>query len=161
VFDIGPLVSVRKESAEIDSHGARLKLQTPTLDLSGSGAAPGLPAQSGNPLASQVSAGNYIIDQRALNAALENVGQAMSDARLLPSMKDGTVEGFKVSEVRPSGIFAMVGLANGDTLLRVNDIAMDSPDKAMQTLMSLKGQNRIKVDLLRDGSPLTLNYDIR
>jgi general secretion pathway protein C len=165
VFDIGPLVVVSKDFAEIDSNGSRLKLETPILALGGTpgppGAPGGPPTPAASPLASQVSKGNYVIDQRALSSALDNIGQAMSDARLLPSVKDGTVEGFNVSEVRPGGIFAMVGLSNGDTLLKVNDITMDSPDKAMQTFMSLKGQSRMKVDLVRDGKPLTLNYEIR
>jgi general secretion pathway protein C len=102
-----------------------------------------------------------LIDQRALNAALDNIGQAMTDARLLPSMKDGKVEGFRVSEVKPAGIFGMVGIKNGDTLMRINDFSIDSPEKAIQSLASLKGQNRIKLDLVREGQPTTLNYEIR
>ncbi|TFG92018.1 MAG: PDZ domain-containing protein, partial [Syntrophobacterales bacterium] len=81
--------------------------------------------------------------------------------RLLPNSKDGKVEGFNVSEVRAGGIFAMVGINNGDTLLSINDFALDSPEKAMQTLVSLKGQSRIKLDLIRDGRPTTFTYDIR
>jgi len=112
-------------------------------------------------LANQLSPGSYVIDQRALNAALDNIGQAMTDARLLPNAKDGKVEGFNLSEVKPNGVFGMVGLKNGDTLLRINDFNLDSPDKAMQSFVALKGQSRIKLDLVRDGRPLTLNYDIR
>ena len=102
-----------------------------------------------------------MIDQRALNASLDNVGQAMTDARLLPSMKEGKVEGFRVSEVKPAGIFGMVGIKNNDVLLHINDFPIDSPDKAIQSFVSLKGQSRIKLDLIRDGQPVTLNYDIR
>ena len=104
---------------------------------------------------------SFIVDQRALNASLDNIGQTMTDARLLPSMKDGKVEGFRVSEVKPAGVFGMVGIRNGDVLLRINDFAIDSPDKAIQSFVSLKGQSRIKLDLIRDGQPTTLNYDIR
>ena len=85
----------------------------------------------------------------------------MTDARLLPSIKDGKVEGFKVSEVKPNGIFGTVGIKDGDVLLRINDFAIDSPDKAIQSFVTLKGQSRIKLDLIRDGQPTTLNYDIR
>jgi general secretion pathway protein C len=85
----------------------------------------------------------------------------MTDARLLPSSRDGKVDGFRVSEVRPSGVFSMVGIKNGDLLQRVNDFPIDSPEKAIQSFVSLKGQSRIKLDLVRDGQPTTLNYDIR
>jgi general secretion pathway protein C len=160
VFDIGPLVSVRKEGVEIQSGDSRIKLLAPTVVPGETAEAPVSPAQAGA-LASKMSPGSYVIDQRALNAALDNVGQAMTDARLLPNAKDGKVEGFRVSEVKPGGIFAMVGINNGDTLLSINDFALDSPEKAMQTLISLKGQNRIKLDLIRDGRPTTFTYDIR
>jgi general secretion pathway protein C len=115
----------------------------------------------GGAAVSSAGAGNYIIDQRALNAALDNPAQVMSDARLLPSQKDGKVEGFRASEVKPTGLFAMVGIKNGDVLLRLNDFPVDSPDKALQSLIALKGQNRLKLDLIRDGLPVTVNYDIR
>ncbi|HEX9023619.1 MAG TPA: type II secretion system protein GspC [Geobacteraceae bacterium] len=161
VFDLGSLVAVKKEEAEIQAGPQRIKLLTPMAAAAAgekpaeaAGAAPGA-------LAISSGGGNYVVDQRALNAALDNIGQAMTDARLLPSMKDGKVEGFRVSEVKPSGVFGMVGIKNGDVLLRINDFAIDSPDKAMQSFVSLKGQNRIKLDLIRDGQPTTLNYDIR
>jgi general secretion pathway protein C len=160
VFDMGPLLSVRKDMVEIGSGASRIKLLAPT-------AVPGEPAKDApgtakpGMLASSTGAGNYVIDQRALAAALDNVGQAMTDARLLPNSRDGKVEGFNLSEVKPAGIFGMVGLKDGDTLLKVNNVAFDSPDKAMQSFMSLKGQSRVKLDLMRDGRPQTLNYDIR
>lgn len=160
VFDIGPLLSVRKDMIEIQNGATRLKLLAPTaVPGAPSPAAPG--ANQPGALASQVGAGSYVIDQRALTAALDNPGQAMTDARLLPNARDGKVDGFKVSEVKPAGLFAMIGLRNGDTLLKINDFAIDSPDRAMQSFVSLKGQSRIKLDLVRDGQPVTLTYDIR
>ena len=161
VFSAGPLVSVKKDVAEILVQGKRLKILTPSA-VAAEGAkpsAPPPPASGG--LASQSGTGSYVIDQRALNAALDNIGQAMTDARLLPSVKDGKVEGFRASEVKPQGIFGTIGIKNGDVLLRMNDFPIDSPEKAIQSFASLKGQSRIKLDLIRDGQPTTFNYDIK
>lgn len=162
VFDLGPLVNVKKEVAEIQAGGERIKILTPMAPPETGRAAPA-PPPAGAPagLAAQVGAGSYVVDQRALNAALDNIGQAMTDARLLPSVKEGKVEGFRVSEVKPAGVFGMVGIRNGDVLLRINDFPIDSPEKAIQSFVSLKGQSRIKLDLIRDGQPTTFNYDIR
>ncbi|WP_136523636.1 type II secretion system protein GspC [Geomonas ferrireducens] len=163
VFSAGPLVSVKKDVAEILVGGKRVKILTPTAAAEAAAtaaAAPAAPA-SGGGLAASAGAGNYIVDQRALNAALDNIGQAMTDARLLPSMKDGKVEGFRATEVKPQGIFGTVGIRNGDVLLRMNDFPIDSPEKAIQSFASLKGQSRIKLDLIRDGQPTTFTYDIR
>ena len=162
VFDIGPLVTVKKEMAEIQAGGQRIKILTPMAPAEAEKAQP-QQAGAGAPggLASQVGAGSYVVDQRALNAALDNIGQAMTDARLLPSIKDGKVEGFRAAEVKPAGVFGMVGIKNGDVLLRINDFPIDSPEKAIQSFVSLKGQSRIKLDLIRDGQPTTFTYDIR
>ena len=164
VFDLGPLMTVKKESVAIKAGGQIITLTTPTAGgaMPGSQPAPAAvhPAPGGT-LAAQVGAGSYVVDQRALNASLDNIGQAMTDARLLPSSKDGKVEGFRVSEVKPQGIFGTIGIRNGDVLLRINDFPIDSPEKAIQSFASLKGQSRIKLDLIRDGQPTTFTYDIR
>lgn len=162
VFGVGTLASVAKESVEILANGSRVRIMTPTA-AGGQPRSPAAPMVAGlaQGMAAQVGAGSFIIDQRALNASLDNIGQTMTDARLLPSMKDGKVEGFRISEVKPQGIFGTIGIKNGDVLLRINDFPIDSPEKAIQSFASLKGQNRIRLDLVRDGQPTTLNYDIR
>jgi general secretion pathway protein C len=162
VFDAGRLAEVRKESAFIVINNKKVELLTP---MSPPVSPPPGQQPSGTPqtaaAVARTGAGSFVIDQRALNATLDNPAQAMSDARLLPSQKDGKVEGFRASEVKPNGLFAMIGIKNGDVLLRLNDFPMDSPDKALQSFIALKGQSRLKLDLIRDGQPQTFNYDIR
>ncbi len=162
VFDAGRLAEVGKERAFIVINNKKVELLTPMTPPS---AVPATQTAAGMAHAvtavSSTGAGSYVIDQRALNAALDNPAQAMSDARLLPSQKDGKVEGFRASEVKPNGVFSMIGIKNGDVLLRLNDFPMDSPDKALQSFIALKGQNRLKLDIIRDGQPQTFNYDIR
>ena len=162
VYNAGPLLTVKKEYVEVLAGKVRTKIMTPTASATAATApVPAGGAPTANTLAAQTGAGNYVIDQRALNASLDNIGQAMTDARLLPSMKDGKVEGFRASEVKPQGIFGTIGIKNGDILLRMNDFPIDSPEKAIQSFATLKGQSRIKLDLIRDGQPATFNYDIR
>ncbi|MDD2736606.1 MAG: type II secretion system protein GspC [Desulfuromonadaceae bacterium] len=164
VFDAGRLAEVTRERAFIVVGGKRVELLTPMTPATSSPpaqAAPGATHATTGTGVTSMGAGNFVIDQRTLNATLDNPAQAMSDARLLPSQKDGKVEGFRASEVKPNGLFAMIGIKNGDVLLRLNDFPMDSPDKALQSFIALKGQNRLKLDIIRDGQPQTFNYDIR
>lgn len=162
VFDAGRLVDVSKERAFIVINNKKVELLTPLTPAAASPAPVAQPG-TGRPASgvTNLGGGGFVIDQRALNAALDNPAQAMTDARLLPSQKDGRVEGFRASEVKPAGVFAMIGIKNGDVLLRLNDFPMDSPDKALQSFIALKGQSRLKLDLIRDGQPQTFNYDIR
>jgi general secretion pathway protein C len=160
VFDAGRLVQVTREQAFIVVNGKKVELLTPMTPPAVS-AQPQPPAGQPATGVASTGAGSYIIDQRALNAALDNIGQAMTDARLLPSLKDGKVEGFRASEVKSTGVFSMIGIKNGDVLLRLNDFPIDAPDKALQSFIGLKGQNRLKLDIIREGRPVTFNYDIR
>lgn len=160
VFDAGRLVQVTREKAFIVVNGKKVELLTPMSPPAGSAPSQQPETQPATGVTS-TGAGSFVIDQRALNSALDNIGQAMTDARLLPSQKDGKVEGFRASEVKPNGVFAMIGIKNGDVLLRLNDFPIDSPDKALQSFIALKGQNRLKLDMIRDGRPVTFNYDIR
>jgi len=160
VFDVGRLSQVTREQAFIVLNGKKVELLTPMTPPAAAHGQTQPDAQQGGAVTA-TGTGSYIIDQRALNAALDNIGQAMTDARLLPSQKDGRVEGFRASEVKPNGVFAMVGIKNGDVLLRLNDFPVDSPDKALQSFIALKGQSRLKLDMIRDGRPVTFNYDIR
>ncbi|MHB8122387.1 MAG: type II secretion system protein GspC [Desulfuromonadaceae bacterium] len=162
VFDAGRLAEVRKESAFIVINNRKVELLTPmTPPMASPAGQPAAGTASVPTVVTSTGAGSYVIDQRALNATLDNPAKAMSDARLLPSQKDGKVEGFRASEVKPNGVFAMLGIKNGDILLRLNDFPMDSPDKALQSFMSLKGQSQLKLEVIRDGQPQTFNYDIR
>ena len=162
VFDAGRLVEVKKDQAFIVINNKKVELLTPmTPPAASSNPAVQPTAAGGNVAVASTGAGSFVIDQRALNAALDNPTQAMTDARLLPSQKDGKVEGFRASEVKPNGVFAMIGIKNGDILQRLNDFPMDSPDKALQSFIALKGQSKLKLDLIREGKPATFNYDIR
>lgn len=159
VFDAGRLVEVKREQAYILIGGKKVELLTPMSPPAAS--PPQQPAARPGTAVASTGADSYVIDQRALNTALDNPAQAMTDARLLPSQKDGKVEGFRATEVKPNGLFSMIGIRNGDVLLRLNDFPLDSPDKALQSFIALKGQSRLKLDLIRDGQPTTFNYDIR
>lgn len=161
VFDLGLLHAVRKESIDLKNNSTMVTLHTPTTPQGSGKQSVASPSNQSTGVIQANSGGSGVIDQRALNAALDNIGQAMTDARMLPSVKDGKVEGFRVSEVKPQGVFAAVGLKNGDVLAKINDFPVDSPEKAIQSFMTLKGQNRIKLDLIRDGAPTTMTYDIR
>lgn len=170
IFDLGSLTAIRKDAAVVTTAtGQTITLLTPEAAPPSAGpAAATVPATSPQARPGALKgitrpSGNDsgVIEQRALDAALENIGQAMTDARLLPSVKDGNVEGFRLSEVKPQGIFGAIGLRNGDVLRMINDYPIDSPEKAIQSFMTLKGQTRIKLDLIRDGAPTTLSYDIR
>jgi len=111
--------------------------------------------------AKKISEGQYLLDQRRVQQALNNPEQILTDARLLPNIQNGRQEGFRVSEVRQGGLYESLGIRNGDTLLRVNDLEISNPDVAVQAMSALRGMNAVNLDIIRDGSRITMSYQIR
>ncbi|HLC17555.1 MAG TPA: type II secretion system protein GspC [Thermodesulfobacteriota bacterium] len=172
VFDAGVLTNIEKDRVHISRGGRTFTYVMPIVSMTGQPAearpsaarvAPGPPASgdTSSIVSEKTGERQWIIDQRAFEKTFENMGQVLTDARLLPYSEEGEVVGFRLSEVRPSGVFALIGLKNGDVLMRVNDFTIDSPEKGMQLLSGLKGESSITVDIIRGGQPVKLNYEIR
>jgi general secretion pathway protein C len=102
----------------------------------------------------------YLLDQRKVQQALDNPEQILTDARLLPNIKNGKQEGFKILEVRPGGIYESLGLRNGDILLRVNNLEISNPEVAIQALSALRGMDTVTLDIIRDNVKMTMTYEI-
>jgi general secretion pathway protein C len=93
--------------------------------------------------------------------AIENPNQIMTEARLLPYVVEGDVQGFVLSEVKSGGLYDSLGLRNGDVLVRVNDYEISTPESALQAFTALKGMDQVQLDVIRHGSAMTLTYQIR
>lgn len=109
----------------------------------------------------QTDDNEWIIDQRALEETLSDMGKVLTDARFLPYSEGGELMGFRLSEVKPRGVFAMLGLKNGDVLVRVNEYVLDSPEKGIELLQALRGESSISLDIIRKGEPTSLSYQVR
>lgn len=105
--------------------------------------------------------GEYLIDQEALQQALDNPHQIMTGARLIPNMLNNKQEGFILKEVKKGGIYDSMGLRNGDALLRINDYNISNPANALQAFTALRGMDTVRLDIMRSGIKTTMTYQIR
>jgi general secretion pathway protein C len=103
----------------------------------------------------------YLLNRRKVQRALENPGQILTDARLLPNIVNGTQEGFRMFEVKRGGLYESLGLKNGDILLRVNELEISNPEVAIQAMTALKGMDKVSLDIIRNSEKLSMNYQIR
>ena len=129
---------------------------------------PTLPAGDGDELQGAVDAGikkiddnNYEIDKSLVEKVLLNPMAVAKGARVVPSMKNGKPDGFKLYAIRPSSAFARLGLANGDTLQSINGFELTSADKALEVYTKLREANSLEVEVTRRGKPVTLKYSIK
>lgn len=105
--------------------------------------------------------GRWEIDRKALSGVFDNMDKVLTDARFTPFVENGKLSGFRVSEIKPEGVFGMIGLQNGDVVMNINDYRLESPGRVAQVLTGLKGESEVKVDIVRGREPRTLRYRIR
>ena len=104
---------------------------------------------------------HYVLDRKLWERILSDSATLMTQARIVPNIKDGRSHGFKLYAIRPNSVFARMGIANGDTVLALNGFDMSSPDKALEVYSKLRTAKELVVELDRKGSPLTIHYEVR
>ncbi|MBI3353504.1 MAG: PDZ domain-containing protein, partial [Nitrospirae bacterium] len=109
----------------------------------------------------RVSDNRFIVDQREVTGSLENMNQLLTQARVVPVIDNGKTTGFRIFEITPSSLYQKIGLVNGDVIQRINGVEIDDPNKFFQTYQSLKDEKSISVDIVRNGTKQSLNYEIR
>ena len=81
-------------------------------------------------------------------------------ARVVPSIKNGHPNGFKLYAIRPASIYAKIGFMNGDTVHSVNGLPLTTPEATMEAYTKLKGASKMTVALTRRGQSVVLTVHI-
>lgn len=82
-------------------------------------------------------------------------------ARVMPSVREGQTLGLKIYGVRPRSVPKLLGIKNGDLLLRVNGRELKSWEAALELSKTLHGAERMVIDLERKGEALTKTVTFR
>lgn len=103
---------------------------------------------------------HYEVSRELLEKVLSDPTIAARGARIVPSVRDGKANGFKLYAIRPNSVYARLGLQNGDTITAVNGHDLTSPDKALEVYTKVKSARKLTVSLIRRGIAGTLHYEI-
>lgn len=103
----------------------------------------------------------YVIDGDDLNKITEDMGTILTQARIVPYLKDGETQGYKIFAVRPGSIFEKIGLKNGDVIKMVNGMEIKSPQEALDLFRQLRDETEFEIVVERRGQTKTLRYTIR
>jgi general secretion pathway protein C len=110
----------------------------------------------------QTSDTDFAIKRDDINRLTSNLGDLLQQARAVPNMVDGRLDGFRVLEIQKGSIFDKLGIRLGDVIKTVNGEAIDSPAKAMELYNALRGTaTQISVGVGRGGRDQNLNYQIQ
>ncbi|NOZ88136.1 MAG: hypothetical protein GXP49_18140 [Deltaproteobacteria bacterium] len=109
----------------------------------------------------KVGQNEYLIDRDEIENTLANLNKVATDARIVPSFKNGRGNGFKLFSIRPGSIYSRIGIQNGDVVQKINGYPMDSPEKALEVYQKLQDADHVTIDLMRRGRNITMEYTIR
>jgi general secretion pathway protein C len=159
VFGAGELTAVEEYQVSIRRNGQLIKI--PLIDMVAPGEMASLKGGGASGPIRSLGKGEYVIDQKAIQHALDNPTQIMTDAKFIPNMTQDKQEGFVLREVRKNGIYDNLGMQNGDVLLRINGSSISNPENALQAFTALRGMDKIQLDIIRDKNRMVMNYQIR
>src|SRR5690606_8464839 len=97
----------------------------------------------------KVSDTEFEIDKKVVDKVLENPMSVARGARIVPSIKNGKANGFKLYAIRPSSVYAKIGLMNGDTIHSINGFDLTSPDKALEVYTKVREATSLSVTATR------------
>ena len=109
----------------------------------------------------QVGEDERVVDRRLIDDSLENFGKLMRQARIIPHLKDGKIDGFKVYRIKKDSLFEKIGLVNGDIIRRVNGSEIEGPEDGLKLFEVFKTAKSITIDMDRNGQKKTLSYTVR
>jgi general secretion pathway protein C len=120
-------------------------------------AAPGGPPAEG---ITKVSDHSYQIARSTIDQALTNMNTLATQARIVPSFKNGVANGFKLFSIQPGSLYASIGIENGDVIQRINGYEINSPDKALEMYQRLRESSHVTIELERAGQVVRKEYNV-
>ncbi|CAN5282443.1 N/A [soil metagenome] len=123
---------------------------------------------SGDEMQAMIDAGvkkiddnHYEIDRKLVDSVSANPMGVAKGARVVPAVKDGKPDGFRLYAIRPSSVFSKLGLQNGDTLQSINGFDLTSAQNALEAFTKLREATSLEVSITRRGKAEKLSYSIR
>ncbi len=109
----------------------------------------------------KVSATEFNVDRGVVDRILENQADLMRQARIVPEQENGRMVGIRLFGVRPETLLGVLGMENGDRLLRFNGFDVTSPEKALEAYARLRTSDHLTVQVNRKGTNMNLDYNIK
>ena len=105
--------------------------------------------------------GKFEIPPGDLEYAMSNLDQLGREARVVPNFADGQPNGWKVFSIRRTSALRQMGIKNNDVLTAVNGHDLSNTEKALEVYSKLQSEKSFSVEVLRNGTPMTLEYEVR
>ena len=150
--------AIERKLVVLQDHGARREL--PLKQRKGAKAQ--IARQSDTAVASQgvvaVDGNRWQVSKVVIDNARANLNSLLQTARMVPQIKNGKTIGFKLVEIETGSLLENIGLRVGDLIVEINQVKLNSPEKALQIFQQVREANNISLGLIRNGKSETFEY---
>jgi general secretion pathway protein C len=161
VLDLGEVSDIRRNGIVIRQGNLEELLElahaeAPPVagDSAGTTSSPKKPSTSGAPL-------RKVVDRREVEQAMSDLPKLLSQARAVPNMTNGAVNGYRLDYIAPASFYEKIGVQTGDILQRVNGVDIRDPSTMLSLLQQLKNEQIVKLDVVRNNQRSTITYELR
>ncbi len=90
----------------------------------------------------------------------QDLAKVLMQATAEPHMENGSIAGFKMSQIDEGSIYQKAGLKDGDVVTGINGSELNSVAGSITLLKSLKGADSMEVEIKRDGTPMKFTISV-
>ncbi len=101
------------------------------------------------------------LDRREVEQALNDLPKLLSQARAVPVLTNGAMNGFRMDYIAQGSFYEKIGLKYGDVLKQVNGVEIKDPGTMLSLFQQLRNERTVKLDILRNNQRTTMAYEIR
>lgn len=102
-----------------------------------------------------------VLDRREVEQAMGDLPKLLSQARAVPYLINGAMNGFRLDFIAPSSFYEKIGLKYGDVLQQVNGVVIRDPGTMLTLFQQLRNEKTVKLDVLRNNQRTAMTFDIR
>ena len=159
IFDVGEISEIRRDGMVVRQGDQQEFLELAALQIE-------------KPPSAQVTAGaavapvpgspvRTILDRRDVEQAMGDLPKLLSQARAVPYLVNGAMNGFRLDFIAPSSFYEKIGLKYGDVLQQVNGVDIRDPGTMLTLFQQLRNEKTVKLDVLRNNQRTAMTFDIR
>ena len=102
-----------------------------------------------------------VLDRRYVEQTMGDLPKLLSQARAVPYMVNGAMNGFRLDFIAPASFYEKIGLKYGDVLQQVNGVDIRDPGTMLTLFQQLRNEKTVKLDVLRNNQRTAMTFDIR
>lgn len=103
-----------------------------------------------------------VLTQEYVNSELgKGLSKIVNTVRIVPSIENGKIEGFKIFSIQPNSLFEKIGLMNGDVVTQVNNQALNDASKGFLIYDSFQYEHQITFTIKRGAQSITRKVMIK